>query len=62
VEEKDVETAVLKEQYVEILRRLVLIDNGIAAQNGRIRKLEEWHWKTAGSVAIAALVVAYFLK
>ena len=56
------ETAVLKEQYVEILRRLVLIDNGIAAQNGRIRKLEEWHWKTAGSVAIAALVVAYFLK
>ena len=62
MEDKDVEAAVLKEQYAEILRRLVLIDNGIAAQNGRIRRLEEWRWKAVGALAVVMLGVAYFLK
>ena len=62
VEDKDVESAVLREQYAEILRRLVLIDNGIAAQNGRIRRLEEWRWKAVGALGLAGMGVAYLLK
>lgn len=40
---------VIKSQYQEILRRLDSIDGHLEAQNGRVRKLEEWRWKAAGA-------------
>ena len=62
MEDNDVDVAVLKEQYAEILRRLTIIDDRVRDQNGRVRKLEEFRWKAAGVVATALLVLTVALK
>ena len=62
MEDNNVEVAVIKEQYAEILRRLTRIDNTLIVQNGRIGKLEEWRWKASGAVLVIGMIIAYVLK
>ena len=62
MEDSDVEIAVVKEQYAEILRHLVRIDESLGKHGGRIDKLEEWRWKASGAVLVGGMVVAYLLK
>lgn len=59
--ESEVEIAVVKEQYAEILRCLARINVTIDKMDTRVVRLEEWRWKASGAIGIIAVLSAALL-